>query len=286
MKTPTGVFPLLLTLTLFTTGCSTNEATGRFQFNTMSTSQEISLGTEAMPALTKEYGGVVSDAVLRDYVTGIGLKLARFTEGANPELPWEFTLLDSEVINAFALPGGKVFMTRGLMSQMTNEAQLAGVLGHEIAHVTAQHTDDRIGQAMVISGIAMAAGVATKDSESAWAKVVPLVVGTGGQGYLLKFGRGQESESDKLGMRYMRRAGYDPAGQMQVMQILQNFAKEAGGDAPPEWLSTHPYPETRIKRIKHLLATDFKRTQNNPQYGFFEARFQQTARARLDALAK
>lgn len=290
MKTQTifKTIAFILTAILFTfgsIGCATNAATGRLQFNSMSRDREITLGTEALPQLTKEYGGEVHDPVLRDYVTKVGMKLTQDTEGDNPDLPWEFTLLDSDVINAFALPGGKVFITRALLDRMSNEAQLAGVLGHEIGHVTAQHTDDRIGQSYLVTFGAALAGIATKDSDNAWTqKVMPLVVDVGGQGYLLHFSRGQEEEADYLGMRYMRRADYNPAAQLQVMKILQQSQRESGGGKGLEFFSTHPYPETRIKNIKKWLAADFEKTQNNPQYGFYEEPFKKIVRPRLDAI--
>ena len=261
------------------TGCTVNEATGRRQFNLMSTEEEIALGAEAMPELVKEYGGEVQDATLRDYVTKVGRELSRHTEGDASSLPWEFTLLDSDVINAFALPGGKVFMSRGLMEKMDNEAQLAGVLGHEIGHVTAQHVDERISQAYAVQFGASLAGAFTRGSN--YGQLVNLVVGVGGQGYLLKFSRDQESEADYLGMRYMARAGYDPKGQLQVMKIL---AAEERQGTPPEFLSTHPYPETRIERINELLRTDFRKTQNNPEYQLHEERFERVAAPRLAAI--
>ncbi len=276
---------ILIGFGLFCSACSTNAATGRLQWDRMSTKDEIALGEKAMPELTKEYGGMVNDDVLRDYVESIGLSMAEFTEADNPDLPWEFTLLDSDVINAFALPGGKVFLSRGLMTKMNSEAELAGVIGHEIGHVTAQHTDDRLTQSMILAGLVIASGVATSNSDSDLERAVPLVVGAGGQGYLLSFGRDQELEADRLGMRYMRRAGYDPRGQLLVMKILKQSADEAGSN-PPEWLSTHPHPETRIKAIRNLLKTDYKATQGNPAYSMYEDRFQSTARARLDALDK
>lgn len=266
------------------TGCRTNEATGRSQLIVLSAEQEISLGEEAMPELIKEYGGEVSDTVLREYVRDIGENLKQHTEAKNPDLPWKFTLLDSDVINAFALPGGKVFMSRGLMTRMTNEAQLAGVLGHEIGHVTAQHVNERISQAITLQAGVVAAGLGTRKSESPLARYIPLVVGVGGQGFLLKFSRDQESEADHLGMRYMARAGYHPRAQMQVMQILDDAMKEAGGAKAPEFLSTHPYPETRIARIRDNLRNIYSNADSNPNLDFHEARFQRIARPRLDAI--
>lgn len=268
------------------TGCRTNEATGRSQLVVLSAEQEIALGTEAMPELVKEYGGEVSDSVLREYVAEIGRELATYTEADNPDLPWEFTLLDSEVINAFALPGGKVFMSRGLMTRMTNEAQLAGVLGHEIGHVTAQHVNERMSQAITLQVGVVAAAIGTRNNDNALAKYVPALVGVGGQGFLLKFSRDQESEADHLGMRYMARAGYHPRAQMQVMEILQEAVHESGGASAPEFLSTHPYPETRIARIREDLSKIYTNADNNPNLSYHEARFQRIARPRLDALTR
>jgi len=260
-------------------GCSTNPATGRSQLVTMSTQQEIALGTEAKPQLTQEYGGEVSSPQLREYVRGVGMKLAQHTEADGPSLPWEFIVLESDVINAFALPGGKVFITRGLLQRFDNEAQVAGVLGHEIGHVTAQHGDERISQASLITLGAGIADVATRDS-GGWAQVVPLVVGAGGQGYLLKFGRSQESEADTLGVKYMTRAGYDPHGMLEVLAVLKAAAQ---GGQPPEFLSTHPHPQTRIETVTRLLEGPYRDTQNNPAFGTFPERFQQGAKPHLAA---
>ncbi len=266
------------------TGCRTNVATGRSQLIVLSHEQEIALGEEAMPELVKEYGGTVSDSVLREYVSGIGKELATHTEGDNPNNPWEFTLLDSDVINAFALPGGKVFMSRGLMTRMTNEAQLAGVLGHEIGHVTAQHVNERMSQAIGLQIGVTAAAIGTRNNKSDLSKYIPAIVGVGGQGFLLKFSRDQESEADSLGMRYMTRSGYNPRAQLQVMEILQEAVNESGGASAPEFLSTHPYPETRIARIKEALRTIYPKADTNPNLSFEEARFQRIARPRLDAI--
>ncbi|MFG0331033.1 MAG: M48 family metalloprotease [Phycisphaerales bacterium] len=262
-------------------GCSRNEATGRLQFDQLTTKQEIALGAQAMPELIEQYGGESDDRVLREYVERVGSKLAEYTEGENPQLPWEFTLLDSDVINAFALPGGKVFMSRGLMAKMTNEAQLAGVLGHEIGHVTAEHIDERISQATLASYGVELTQMLAGSGEGALAQVVPVVVGVGGQGFLLKFSRDQESEADWLGMRYMRRAGYDPIGQLQVMRILDEASQ---GSSAPEILSTHPLPSTRIENVQELLDTTFKNSQNDPDLGLYEERFERVVGGRLSAI--
>ncbi len=254
-------------------GCSTNPATGRKQLNLLSADEEVAMGEQAMPELVKEYGGEVQSQPLRAYVTEVGMRLAKQTEEDLPNLPWQFTVLDSEVINAFALPGGKVFISRGLLSRFTNEAQLAGVLGHEVGHVTAEHIDERISRAMGIEILAQIA-TAAAGNESAWAQAIPVVVGAGGQGYLLKFGRDQESESDILGMRYMVEAGYDPRGMLEVMQVL---AEASQGNSSPEFLSTHPYPETRIETITELLNGEYVYTQNNDDFRKYTSRFEREA---------
>jgi predicted Zn-dependent protease len=262
-------------------GCTTNPATGDRFLNLTSREQEIQMGAQAAPGFTQEFGGKVGDAALQAYVTDIGMRLAAVTEADYPNLPWEFTLLDSDVLNAFALPGGKVFITRGLAKRMSNEAQLAGVLGHEVGHVTAQHMARRISnQTLFQIGVTAAAvGVAASGDDTAAAALPALNVG--GQLVLLKFGRDEESQADYLGLRYMSKIGYNPRGQLQVMEILRDAA---GSGSQPEWMSTHPLPETRIREIEGLLAGEFAQAANNPASKFNEARFQSEFLARLNRL--
>ncbi len=236
-------------------GCALNEATGERQFVVMDRQTAIATGSEAAPQLTAEYGGAVNDRVATAYVTEVGEKLAAVTEADNPSLPWEFTLLDSEVINAFALPGGKVFISKGLAARMRNEAQLAGVLGHEVGHVTAKHVNDRIVQnAGAQLGVQLVTSWLGGGEPGLTSQIAQTVVPVAGQGIVLKFGREQELQADSLGMRYMARVGYDPAGQLQVMRILRDAAGGAGGI---ELLSTHPFPETRIEHIQELLSGEY-----------------------------
>ena len=143
---------LIFLIGLISSGCSTNLATGQSQLNFISTQREIAIGSEASPKFLEEYGGEIPSTKIKQYVSDLGQRLAAQSE--RPELPWEFHVIDSQVINAFALPGGKVFISRGLMAKMTNEAQLAGVLGHEIGHVTAQHVGQRMTQGLIVQGVA------------------------------------------------------------------------------------------------------------------------------------
>ena len=269
---------------LTVSGCRTNPATDTSEFLLLSREQEAQIGADAAPQFTQEYGGAVSDDALQSYVTDIGLRLAAETEAYFPEIDWEFTLLDSDVVNAFALPGGKIFVTRGLAGRMTNEAQLAGVVGHEIGHVTAQHGNRRISRQMGMDAVLTGAqifvdsasrGSATRQIGGA---AVP-ALDMGGQLVMLQYGRDEEIEADRLGIRYMTRVGYNPRGQLQVMELLASLS----GDArQPEFLSTHPYPETRIEMIRRLLDTKYADVVNDPAYGFYESRFQ---RRFLDQLA-
>ena len=256
-----------------TTGCSTNPATGRSQLNLMSRSQEIALGEEAKSQLTGEYGGAIGDASVNTYFSNIGTDLSRQTEADFETLPWEFTLLDSEVLNAFALPGGKVFVSRGLAEKMDSEAELAFVMGHEVGHVTARHVNERISRQMIVAGAATAISIGAQVSDQDVIKYgLPAVVGVGAGAYLLKFGRDQESEADALGMRYMARAGYNPYGAYEAMGILA----EAAGDTQrqPEFLSTHPYPETRLKQIQTRLQKEYPDSLRDRDTKTYPGRYQ------------
>ncbi len=266
-------------------GCTTNAATGRSQFAAYSRSDEIALGTSAMPSMVAEYGGTVSSAPLRAYVSDLGSRLAAKTEADNPTLPWEFTLLDSAEINAFAMPGGKVFVARGLIEKMTNEAQLAGVIGHEIGHVTARHISEQIGKqtgvqiGAAVLGAAVTAAAGEKHRDAGAAAGVAIAVG--GQLVTLKFSRDQEAEADHLGLRYMSRLNYNPAAMDQVMVILE---EAMGSGRQPELLATHPDPASRRINIAREIRTTYAATQNNPRYVLNEERFRTQCLAPLKAL--
>jgi predicted Zn-dependent protease len=226
----------------------------------------------------------VPNAQLQSYVSGIGNRMTEFVEpGVQAE--WEFTLLNTNAVNAFALPGGKVFFTRGLAERLTNEAQMAGVIGHEIGHVTARHGNQRISKqigfnvALVTAAVAVGVSDADSDVRKYGQYAVPALA-IGGNVILLKYGREEELEADMLGMRYMSRVGYDPIGQRQVMQVLAELSK---GPRQIELLSTHPYPESRIEQIERLLEREYANTQNNPDYQLYEGRYKQQF---LDVIAK
>lgn len=233
--------------------CSTNPATGSYEFNMLSRDQEIAMGMEAAPQFAQEFGGGVTDPTLQAYVRRIGADLAAKTEGDNPSLPWEFTLLNSKEINAFALPGGKIFFTRGLAERLTSEAEMAGVLGHEVGHVTARHANAGMARQGLTSLVISGAATVLTDSTAAaqqWQAVGEQVGGV----ILLKYSRDQESQADSLGMRYMAKCNYNPRAQRTVMEVLQ---QAMSGGRSAEILSTHPYPETRIARIDEAVKGEY-----------------------------
>lgn len=253
-------------------GCSVNPATGERQFNMLSEDQEVALGIEAAPQFLQQGGGKIPDANVQAYVSSIGQKLAAASE--RPDLPWEFFALNSPIINAFALPGGKVFITRGLMEQLENEAELAAVLGHEVGHVNAEHIGQQMSRAKVFEiGLQVVGAV----SEQSW---IDTALGAGGNLYLLKFGRDQESQSDSLGLRYMTKCGYDPRGMLGVMHVLQ----DASGGGGIEMLQTHPLPQTRIDRVEQEINEGYAAMLNNPQYTLQPTPYQQQALAPLKKL--
>lgn len=257
-----------LLVALPTFGCAQNSATGRRQLIVVSRAQVNAMGEEAKPTMVAEFGGEVPSAPLRTYVDGVGRKLLEQVEPEYADLAWEFIVLDSPVINAFALPGGKIFITRGILSRFENEAEVAGVLGHEIGHVTARHVDERISQSLISQFSLAVVGAFSQD------QLIAEGASLAAQGALLHFSRAQELESDALGMRYMAAAGYDPEGMREVIGVLLDAM---GDERPPEILSTHPDPDRRAEQADELLATTYAETRDNPAYGKYRARFQREA---------
>lgn len=220
-----------------------NPYTGRSQHITMSPDQEIAIGLQSLPEIAQQHGGLYPDERLQAYVDQVGYKLVESSIARETPYKFDFHLLaDDQTINAFALPGGQCFITYALFKQL-NEEQLAGVLGHEIGHVIGRHSAERIAQSEFWRTATMGATVGAGD--------IGNVVGGIGQTTLLKNGRGDELESDDLGVLFMIQSGYNPNEMIKVMQIL----KAAGGpNRAPEFQSTHPDPENRIEKIKESIA--------------------------------
>ncbi len=275
-----AVIFLMCVVGLLAQGCSTNLATGKKQVNWLTTPREISIGTQATPGFIEGYGGQIPSEAIQQYVAGLGLRLAQASE--RPDLPWEFHVLDSQSVNAFALPGGKVFVTRGLLAHLENEAQLAGVLGHEIGHVTAQHVGQQMTQSLVLQTAMVGIGLAAKHSDKDWLGVLGMGTQVGGTAYLLKFGRDQESEADTLGLRYMTRLGYSPVGQLQVMGVLKRELDKRS--QVPEILSTHPLPSTRLRRLEAHIGKQYSNHDDPRLYRFNYDQFKTAVLGRLKNL--
>jgi len=218
-----------------------NPYTGRTQTIGMTAEQEIAIGINQGPLMAQQHGGLYPDNRLQNYVDAIGAKLVNNSIAKDSPYQYEFHLLaDQRTINAFALPGGQIFITYALFSQL-NEAQLAGVLGHEIAHVLGRHSAERIAESEFWKTVSMGASVGADMGN---------VVNGIGQKTLLKNGRGDELESDELGVLLMLNAGYNPEELIQVMKILK---AAAGPNRVPEFQSSHPDPENRIEKIKEAI---------------------------------
>lgn len=229
----------------FVAACAVNPATGKSQLMLVSEDQEIAMGKESDPAIIQQMG-LYPDSAWQTYISDIGHRLA--AKGERPQLPWTFRVIDDPVINAFALPGGFVYITRGILAEFNSEAELSGVLGHEIGHVTARHSAEQMTKQQVAQLGLGVASVASKDV----AKYAD--VATQGLGLLfLKFSRDDESQADELGLRYMRRVGYDPR-QMPAIFAMLGRVTAASGSRIPEWQATHPDPANRYQRMQQLLA--------------------------------
>jgi predicted Zn-dependent protease len=249
MKLPTSLHATglrNLAVLLAVAGCATNPATGERQLSLVSESEEIQIGREADPAITAQMGGLYPDSSLQRYVRDLGMRLAASSE--RPNLPWSYKLLDDDLINAFALPGGFVYITRGILGYMNSEAQLVAVLGHETGHVTARHSANQITRAQLAQ---LGLGVGSILSETV--REYGQAISTGMQLLFLKYSRGDESQADALGFRYMTRLHYDPEGMTNVMRMLDSTSP-AGGGGIPNWLSTHPDPGNRVEANEARIA--------------------------------
>jgi predicted Zn-dependent protease len=240
-------------------GCSTNPATGRPQLALISQQQEVELGRDYDQRIQLLLG-VYPDAKLQEYVDRVGQKLATGSE--RPDLAWTFRVVDDPVVNAFALPGGHVYVTRGLMTHLSSEAQLAAVLGHEIGHVTARHAVTQMSKAR-IARIGLFAG----------AILSPALAGFAARGLdvlFLKYSRDDERQADDLGLHYMYAQGYDPREMPRVFEVLRRVSQGQGGQRIPDWESTHPSEEERIRTTGAEVARlgrDFSgRTVNREEY--------------------
>lgn len=226
-------------------GCAVNPATGEREFSLMSEEQEIAIGRQSDEQVRREMG-VYDVPELQEYVASIGLRLAQVSE--RPGLPWHFAVVDSPVVNAFALPGGYIYLTRGILAVLNDEAELAGVLGHEIGHVTARHAASQYSRAtgaqlgLVLGSILVP-------------EVRPLegLAGSALGVLFLKYGRDDELQADELGTRYASRGGWNPAGVAGMLNTLDRISDAEDSRGVPDWLSTHPAPDNRVRNVQDAI---------------------------------
>lgn len=228
---------------------SVNPITGEKQYIGMTPKEEIAMGLQSAPQMAAQMGGITNDPRARQLVAAVGAKVVAQSVAAKSGYPFKFHVLaDPRTVNAFALPGGQIFITMALLSRLETEGQLAGVLGHEVGHVIARHSAERIAKDNLTQGLTGAFAVG---SGSMSATQIAQAVA---QFQMMSYGRDDELESDRLGLQLMTEAGYDPRALIRVMQILE---RASGGSRVPEWQSSHPIPANRIAQINQTIAKAF-----------------------------
>lgn len=233
---------------------SYNPITGEEQRVALSPEQEVVLGQQGRDELLAQMGGLYPDQRLQNYIDQVGQRVLQQSLASQAPYPFEFHLIDDpETINAFALPGGQVFITTGLLGELDAESQLAGVLGHEIGHVVARHGAERLAKQQLGAMLVNAIGVAASD-ERQGGQQAAMIAQAVNQLVSLNYGREDELESDRLGFEFMTDADYNPEGLVELMQIFE--AAESRG-RPPEFLSTHPNPGNRIDRLEGIIQENY-----------------------------
>ena len=231
-----------------------NPITGQTQHITLTKEQEIAIGLASAPEMAEEFGGLDPDPSIQADVAGVGKQIVAQSIAGRTEYQFSFHVLkDPETVNAFALPGGPVFITRGLLQRLENEAQLAGILGHEIGHVVARHSAAQIAKSRLAQGLVVAVGAAGSDDGSGGQRAAQ-VAAVVAQMVQLKYGRSDEIQADTLGVRLMSEAGYDPRSLIDVMRILE---KAGGSGRAPEFMSSHPDPGNRRAIIEAAITSRF-----------------------------
>ncbi|MGH9335736.1 MAG: M48 family metalloprotease, partial [Vicinamibacteria bacterium] len=223
--------------------CARNPVTGERELMLVSEAQEIQMGQQAAQQIPQELG-LLEDGEITRRVQDLGLQMARASE--RPHLPWEFHVVDSPVVNAFAIPGGFIYLTRGILAHMNTEAEMVGVLGHEIGHVTARHSAQQISQSQ-LAGLGLGLSMVFVPEVRPFGDILQSGLGL----MFLKFGRDDETEADRLGVRYAVNIGYDPRPMAEFFQVLDRLGGESG-EVIPNWLSTHPDPADREQKILEL----------------------------------
>jgi len=232
---------------------SKNEVTGEVQHISIAPDQEVALGLQAFPEMAQEFGGETTNRTVDDYVEQVGQRIVGKSDAAQGPYKYDFHVLaDPQTINAFALPGGQVSITVGLLSKLHNEAELAGVLGHEIGHVVGRHGAEQLSKQQFAQTLVGAATIASynPDHPSSTAQNAAIAAAIS-QLVSLRFSRNDELEADALGVRLMDEAGYDVRGMHDLLVILE---QQSQGGRTPEFFSTHPDPGNRLQRVDALIA--------------------------------
>ncbi len=235
-----------------------NPVTGEKQHIAMSVSQEKALGLQAAPEMAAQMGGAIDpdSSPQARLVEQVGRRIVQESDASNSPYVGNFNfylLDDPETINAFALPGGQVFITTGLFNRLSNEAELAGVLGHEIGHVIGRHAAEHMATGQLGQLLTAAVGIGASGGEDR-GRNEAMIAAMVNQMTQLHYSRDDESESDEFGLKYMAQAGYDPTAMLEVMRVLK---KASAGARQPEFLQSHPLPETRLERIKQLIDENY-----------------------------
>ena len=225
--------------------CATNPATGKRELSLIPQGQEIAMGQEGAKAAAAQMG-IYADSGIQRYVSSLGLAIAKASE--RPDLPWSYTVVDDPIVNAFALPGGPVFISRGILTYMNSEAQLVSVLGHETGHVTAKHSVSQISKQQIFQ-IGLIGAMVLRPELQQFGQAASAGLGV----LFLKFSRDNETQADGLGFRYMTNAGYQPSEMAAMFHTLQQLSGGTGARSTPEWQSTHPDPGNRIEKTQERI---------------------------------
>jgi len=232
-------------------GCTTVPETGRSQLMLVSPNEEAKMGLTSF-AQIKQQEKISANPAANERVRRVGERIAQSVGRELPNAQWEFVVFESDQVNAFALPGGKVGVYTGLLKLAQSDDELACVMGHEIAHVSSRHGAERTSQTMLIGGVGVIGAIAmeAKDVDPAKRNLVLAAYGVGSTlGYILPYSRTHETEADSIGLRFAAGAGYDPRA---AVTFWQRMSAAHQGTKPPEWLSTHPADETRIRNLQGL----------------------------------
>jgi metalloendopeptidase OMA1, mitochondrial len=264
---------LLLASTWFVTGCSTVPVTGRSQFNLVPASEELQLGLTSFEEIKKETP-ISTNPAMKATVQRVGKRIAAVAATDMPDAQWEFVVFASKEANAFCLPGGKVGVYEGIMAIAKDDAGLATIIGHEVAHAVARHGAERMSEAMLMQSGGQVLGTGLSSADPMWQQAAMLAYGAGAKlGRELPHNRRQELEADEIGVMYMARAGYNPRAALAFWQRFAEY-KSAQGGATESWLSnflsTHPVDEVRIERLQKLMPQaerEFRRSTMLPNTG-------------------